>query len=134
VPVPYGNVIGSGEDYAEKPRWFYCDGKFVETINDLAVVDTKGLPWLAADILCDGKKVADITDLVGSLCYVGDLPPTPEYILGLWSYRNNLLLKRTHTQLVVIDGEAETHSFNFPAPAVGTANNDASWLRSLGRA
>lgn len=126
VPVLYGNIIGSNSEYAEKPLWYYCDGTFYEKPEYFSG-NTKRLSWLAADILCDGKKIADITDFVGKLRHTGELPPTPEYILGLWSYYNNLLLKRVHTQLVVIDSEAETHSFNFAA----TVRDDTSWLKSL---
>ena len=126
VPVVYGNVTGSSADYAEKPLWYYCDGTFFEK-PEYSSTPTKGLSWLAADIICDSKKVADISEFVTKLRYTGELPPTPEYILGLWSYENNLLLKRAHTQLVVIDNEAETHSFNFAA----TATDDSSWLKSL---
>jgi len=127
IPVVLGHTIESNMDYAEKPRWFYSEGKFFEQ-KEQAQETGKSYPWLAADIMCDGKKVADITDFVIGLRYLGDKPPTPEYILGLWSYKNNCLLRRSHTQLVVIDGEATTHSFNFAT----TAADDASWLQSLG--
>lgn len=128
IPVLYENSIGSNVAYAETPRWYYYDGTMYNTLDTLLKRDQlPTYPWLAADIVCDGQKVADITDFVGSLHYTGDMPPTPAYILGLWSYKNNLLLKRTHTQLVVIDREADTHTFNFSH----TDADDPSWLKSI---
>jgi hypothetical protein len=137
IPVNLGNTIGcndSCDSVAEKPHWYYMsDSKiFTGSIADCNSVaaDCKRISWLSADIICDGKKVADITDFVSALRYKGTLPPTPDVLLSLWCFNQQYLLRRAHTQLVVICNEADTHSFNFsPIP---NPLQDEQWLRSLG--
>ena len=129
--VPICRTILQENIAAEKPQWYFYEhyNTFVRDIADNYNIDAvKSFPWLSADIICDGKKIADITDFVSTIYYIGALPPTPDVILTLWCYKEGYLLRRSHTQLVVICNEGDTHSFNFsPTPA-----NDEPWLKSLG--
>lgn len=131
IPVYLGDTINSTNENAEKPRWYYISENniFVNSINDFSPdCNVKRISWLSADIMCDDVKVADISDFISDLRYCGELPPTPDVLIGLWSFNNQYLLRRSHTKLVVICSEGDTHTFNF-AP---TGADDAAWRKSLG--
>ena len=131
IPVYLGDTINSTNENAEKPRWYYISENniFVNSINDFSPdCNVKRISWLSADIMCDDVKVADISDFISDIRYCGELPPTPDLLIGLWSFNNQYLLRRSHTKLVVICSEGDTHTFNF-AP---TGVDDAAWRKSLG--
>ena len=131
IPVYLGDTINYMNEHAEKPRWYFIseDNIFVNDIHDFnSNSELKRIPWLSADIICDGTKIADISDFIMNLRYCGEIPPTPEVLLGLWCFNNQYLLRRSHTQLVVICSEADTHTFNFSPTDV----DDSIWRRSLG--
>jgi hypothetical protein len=131
IPVYLGDTINSTNENAEKPRWYYISENniFVNSITDFSPdCNVKRISWLSADIMCDDIKVADISDFISDLRYCGELPPTPDVLIGLWSFNNQYLLRRSHTKLVVICSEGDTHTFNF-AP---TGVDDAAWRKSLG--
>jgi hypothetical protein len=131
TPVYLGDTINQTNPSAERPRWYFISEKsvFTENINEFySNSELKRITWLSADIICDGTKVADISDFISELRYCGELPPTPDVLLGLWCFNNQYLLRRSNTQLVVICSEAESYTFNF-AP---TNTNDTAWRRSLG--
>ena len=131
IPVYLGDTINSTNENAEKLRWYYISENniFVNSINDFSPdCNVKRISWLSADIMCDDVKVADISDFISDLRYCGELPPTPDLLIGLWSFNNQYLLRRSHTKLVVICSEGDTHTFNF-AP---TSVDDAAWRKSLG--
>jgi len=131
IPVYLGDTINSTNENAEKPRWYYISENniFVNSITDFSPdCNVKRISWLSADIMRDDIKVADISDFISDLRYCGELPPTPDVLIGLWSFNNQYLLRRSHTKLVVICSEGDTHTFNF-AP---TGVDDAAWRKSLG--
>jgi hypothetical protein len=131
TPVYLGDTMNSTDENAEKPRWYFIseNNVFLNDINNFnSNSELKQFPWLSADIICDGSKVADISDFVMNLRYCGELPPTPDVILSLWCFNKQYLLRRSQTQLVVICSEADTHTFNFSPTGV----DDTTWRRSLG--
>jgi len=131
IPVYLGDTINSTNENAEKPHWYYISENniFVNSINDFSPdCNVKRISWLSADIMCGDTKVADISDFILDLRYCGELPPTPDVLIGLWSFNNQYLLHRSHTKLVVICSEGDTHTFNFGPTGV----DDAAWHKSLG--
>jgi len=117
--------------HSEKIRWYYILDKnlFVESLELDDDLDTKKISWLSAEIFSNNEQVADISDFINDIRYVSSdgLPPSVDILLGLWSYQNDLVLRRATTVLNVITTSADSFTFDF---IVKDEQRD-DWLKSL---